>query len=566
MALSMEEATAQLTRAGGMFSTDRIDIRGVTTTVWKAAPPTLRTVLDMTRAHGEKDYIVFEDERLTYAEHYRRAATLGQRLVAEFGIRKGDRVGLAMRNLPEWPLIFWASVAVGAVIVPLNAWWTADELEYGITDAGCRLLFVDAERLETLEGKLPALGLAATIVARPVGPLPEGVREFTEVLGEVDSKATPPKVALQPDDEATLFYTSGTTGRPKGALGTHRNICQNLISAAFLRMRAALRAGNDPMAGMGGAGPSFLLSVPLFHVTGCHAILCGTTVAGGKLVMMYKWDAQRAIELIERERITTFGGVPAMVWQVLEHPALAEHDLSSVTNVAYGGAPAAPELVRRIQQAFPKVESSNGYGMTETSALCTTNSGVDYLERPDSCGMPAPVTEVRIAGPNGQPLPAGEVGELMVKGPNVIKGYWNRPEADADTFRDGWLRTGDLARLDAEGYLYIVDRAKDMLIRGGENIYCVEVEDALYSHPAVMDAAVIGIPHKVLGEEVGAIVQIAPGQQSSEDELRAHVRERLAHFKVPVRIELRDEPLPRNANGKILKNQLKQEWALAPAG
>ena len=565
MSLTIDQANEQLTSKPGLFNIEEIDIRGVPTRVWKAAPPSLRTVLDISRSHGAKDYLVYEDERWTFAEHYRAVAALATRMVEDLGIQKGDRVALAMRNLPEWPMIFWATVSIGAVIVPLNAWWTGEELEFGLTDSGARVLFCDAERMERIQPHLERLpGLEKIIVARSPAPLPAGVLDFLEFRGALPEKAVLPKATIAPDDNATIFYTSGTTGKPKGALGSHRNICQNLISGAFVRMRASVLRGEDPTAGMQMVGPSMLLSVPLFHVTGCHGFLIGMTLAGGKLVMMYKWDAQRAIELIEQEKISTFGGVPSMVWQVLENPDLPNHDLSCVTNIAYGGAPAAPELLNRIKQTFPKVDPGNGYGMTETSALCTSNSAEEYHRRPDSVGCPAPVTQIKIVGGDGAELPRGQVGELWVKGPNVIPGYWNRPEANAQTFTNGWLHTGDLARMDEEGYLYIVDRAKDMLIRGGENIYCVEVEDALYSHPAVMDAAVIGIPNRVLGEEVGAVVQIAPGHQVSVEDLQAHVAAHLARFKVPVRIELRTEPLPRNANGKILKSQLKQELGLVP--
>lgn len=248
-----------------------------------------------------------------------------------------------------------------------------------------------------------------------------------------------------------------------------------------------------------------------------------------------------------------------MVWQVLESPEFGERDLSSVKSVGYGGAPAAPELVRRIKEAFPDVSPGNGYGLTETSSVTTYNGGQDYVERPDSVGVPVPVCEVKVVDEQGTTLPTGQVGELWIKGPNVVKEYWNKPDATAETFTDGWLHSGDLARIDEEGFVYIVDRAKDIIIRGGENVYCVQVESVLYDHPDVMDAAVIGLPHKVLGEEVGAVVQVKPGASVTEEDLRKHVGRHLASFEVPVRIEIRTEPLPRNANGKILKRQLKEE-------
>ena len=292
-------------------------------------------------------------------------------------------------------------------------------------------------------------------------------------------------------------------------------------------------------------------------------MLCANTFAGNKLVLMYKWDPERALELIERERITTFGGVPAMVWQVLQSPSFETRDLSSVTAIGYGGAPAPPELVRKIEEMFPGRTPSNGYGLTETSSLTTSNAGLDYQRKPDSVGVPVAVVDVKVVDDDGNELAIGEVGELWIKGPNVVKGYWNKPEATAQTFTDGWLHTGDVARLDDEGFVFIVDRAKDMIIRGGENVYCSEVEAALFEHPAVMDAAVIGIPDLVLGEEVGAVIQLKIGATATDDELKAHVRERLASFKVPVRIWYRDEDLPRNPAGKVLKRELRDSL-LAP--
>jgi acyl-CoA synthetase (AMP-forming)/AMP-acid ligase II len=562
---TIAEVHAALTAPGQMFEMEEIDIRGVPTRVWKNAPPNLRTILEMSRAHGPATFLVYEDERITFEEHFRRAAALGHRLVEEFGVEKGDRVAIAMRNYPEWAIAFWAAAAVGAVVVPLNAWWTAAELEYGLTDSGSTLLFCDAERLDRLEDRLPFLNLRATIVARAHesqrasgDAVAADALRFEELIGGAD-EATLPERTVEPEDDATIFYTSGTTGEPKGALGTQRNICGNLISLIFSGARAGMRSGGAGGLPSGGQQNSYLLSVPFFHATGCHSVLVANTAFGGKLVIMYKWDPERALELIERERVTTFGGVPAMVWQVLESPSFGKRDTSSVQSVAYGGAPAPPELVRRIEALFPGRTPSNGYGLTETSSVTTMNSGVDYVAHPDSVGVPVPVCDVQVVDESERALPSGSLGELWIRGPNVVKGYWRKPEATAASFTDGWLHTGDVARIDEEGFVYIVDRAKDMIIRGGENVYCVEVEAALFEHPDVSDAAVIGIPHHVLGEEVGAVVQRKPGSTVTEDELRAHVAERLAAFKVPVKIWFRDDELPRNPAGKILKRDLRDE-------
>jgi long-chain acyl-CoA synthetase len=560
MTMSIEETHRALTAPGGLFEVEEREIQGIRTRTWKNAPPTVRSLFELSRGHGERSFLVYENDRMTFEEHYRAVVTLANVLVDRYEIRSGDRVAIAMRNFPEWPIVFWAAVSVGAVVVPLNAWWTGPELEYGLSDSGACLLFADEERADRLLPHLGNLDLRDAIAVRserePAAPL----RRFEEVMGSPAPAASLPEVAIDPEDNATIFYTSGTSGKPKGALGTHRNMTTNVVSLMFAQARAALRRGEEPPAPGGEAEQgATLISVPFFHATGCHSILVASMLIGSKLVMMYKWDPERALELIERERITQFGGVPAMVWQVLESPSFAKRDLSSVASIGYGGAPAPPELVARLKQEFPEVAPSNGYGLTETSSVTTLNSAEDYQARPDSVGAAVAVCELRVVDEQGEDVPSGGIGELWIKGPNVVKGYWNNPEATAESFTDGWLHSGDLARIDDEGFVYIADRVKDMLIRGGENVYCVEVEDALYTHPDVMDAAVVGLPHRVLGEEVGAVVQLRPGARVSAEELQQHVAGQLAAFKVPARIDLRSDPLPRNANGKILKSQLKDE-------
>jgi long-chain acyl-CoA synthetase len=567
MSPTRAELTQILTAPGAMFEIEERDIRGIRTRTWKNAPPSLRSVLEQSRIHASKDFLVYEDERLTFDQHYRATARIARVLHDDWGVRKGDRVAIAMRNFPEWSIVFWGAAAIGAVLVPLNAWWTAEELEYGLEDSGTKVVFCDGERAARIAGRLGRTPhVERLVVARAEARLPAEAIDLHEVLrGASEASDEIPEVAIDPEDDATIFYTSGTTGKPKGALGTHRNICGNLLSIAFVQVRNALGRGESLEQVSSPNRPQFaqLLSVPLFHATGCHSILVANTAFGGRLVMMYKWDPARALELIEREKINSFGGVPAMVMQVLEDPSFSARDLSSVNNIGYGGAPAPPDLVRRIKEHFPDVTPGNGYGLTETSSVTTFNMGKDYQDRPDSVGQPVPICEIKIVDEKGHTLPVGSIGEIWIKGPNVVKGYWRKPEATAETFTDGWLHSGDVGHLDAEGFLYISDRAKDMLIRGGENVYCVEVESALYEHPAVMDAAVIGVPHRVLGEEVGAIVTLAPGKNATVDELRAHVAKRLAAFKVPAYILLRGEPLPRNPNGKILKRQLRDEIAQA---
>jgi long-chain acyl-CoA synthetase len=565
-AMSLAAAHALLTRPGSPFEIEERDIRGVNTRVWKNAPPSLREVFLAGRAHKDKTYLVYRDERATFDGLARAALAISETLRQE-GLEKGDRVAIAMRNLPEWAAVFFGVTIAGGVATLLNAWWTGPELEYGLADSGAKFAFLDGERLDRLVdhlGGCPAL--RKIFLARPRSATHSLATPLAAIIGETEGwSALPdrpmPSVALEPDDDATIFYTSGTTGKPKGALGTHRNSCSTVMAGPFTLTRNFVRRGETPPAPDPSAPQrSNLVAIPLFHTTGCQAGLIPAYVNGTKLVLMHKWEPEVALKLIEREKITSAGGVPTIAWQIVEHPDLEKYDLSSLELLNYGGAPAASELVRRIKQKFPKSSPGCGWGMSETSATFTAHSAEDYVLRPDSCGPALPVCEMKVLNENGKVLAAGETGELWVKGPNVVKGYWGNPDATANTFVDGWLRTGDIAWLDDEGFCYIVDRAKDMLIRGGENIYCVEVENALYEHPAVIDAAVVGIPHRTLGEEPGAIVTLKAGAEASEEELRAFVAERIAAFKAPVRIMTQYEMLPRNPAGKILKAQLRKRF------
>lgn len=561
--MSIAEADAMLTAPGQRLEMETVAIRGVPTRVWKHAPPSLAVLTRLARGHGDRIFTIYEDERVTYEAHFRAVATLATRLV-EMGIKKGDRVALAMRNLPEWPVIFFAGVSIGAIVVPLNAWWTGAELEYGLSDSGTRVLFVDDERHARLADHYASLpGIERIFVARATAPLVGRFGSLEGLIGTPhDYAALPdvplPLVDLAPEDDATIFYTSGTTGNPKGALGTHRNLITNIFSSINTAARSILRRGDaipDPQ-------PRTILAViPLFHVTACSASMMGSVAAGSTIIFMRKWDPVKAMEIIERERVHVTGGVPTIAWQLLEHPDRHKYDLSSLEAIAYGGAPSAPELVKRIHEEFGALPG-NGWGMTETMATVSGHSAEDYLNRPTSAGPPVATADLKIMAEDGvTELPIGEVGELWARGPMVVKEYWRKPEATAATFIDGWVRTGDLARLDDEGFVYIVDRAKDMIIRGGENIYSSEVENVLYAHPAVTDCALIGLPHRTLGEEPAAVVHLAPGTEATEAELQAWVKRHLAAFKTPVAIRFVHDTLPRNANGKILKKDLKVLFA-----
>ncbi len=565
-AMSIAQAHALLTQPGSMFELGEAEIRGVTFKIWKNAPPTLREVFMLGSLFGPRDHLVFEDERATVTAFQAAAAKMAHQFVAD-GVKKGDRVAIIMRNLPEWPVAFWGAVLAGAIVTPLNAWWTGPELEYGLNNSGSSLIVVDAERYERLREHLPNCPAVRKIY---VSRLPEeisdpAVARIEDVVGPTNSwkdlgSISPPDIAMSPEDDVSIFYTSGTTGHPKGAVVSHRNIISNMFNSASAQARAFLRRGEAPPAPDPTAPQkSYLVSVPFFHATGCFAVMIPFLMAGQKIVMQRRWDADQALPLIEKEKITHIGGVPTIAWQVLTHPRMAEYDLSSIESIAYGGAPAAPELVKLIKSRFPAVSPSQGWGMTETSATAVSNTAEDYERKPSSTGVCAATGEAKIVDPDGKVLGANEVGELWYKGPIVVRGYWQNEKATADTFTEGWVKTGDLAKIDEEGFIYIVDRAKDMLIRGGENIYCVEVENALYDHPAVMDAAVIGKPHQTLGEEPLAVVHLKPGMEANVAELRHHVAQKLAAFKVPVDVIFWPETLPRNANGKIMKKELKKQ-------
>jgi long-chain acyl-CoA synthetase len=569
--MSLDEATAQLTAPGQVFETERAVVNGIEMTVWKNAPQTLRQMLDMSQRYGDLEFLVYEDRRYTFAQHYAIVATLAHRL-REY-VTKGERVTIAARNLPQWVMAFWASVSVGAIVTPLNAWWTSDELSYGLRDSGSSLLFVDEERLERVYELIDDLPDLATIVV--LGDLAGTVSQrthprvaivaFEEFLGEIDH-STPPDLDLLADDDATMFYTSGTTGHPKGAVGSHRNIITNFMNLSFSVHRSALRAGVTPEPTVPAAQNIGLLNVPFFHATGCYAVLVPSTASGSKIILMHHFDAGRALEIIERERVSMIGGVPTIAMQIIDHPDFEKYDTSSVASIAYGGAPAPPELVTRLRAHFPMGQPSNGYGLTETSAALASNPGADYVAKPSSCGPCYPVNEVAVVPEGyegddpGDELPRGPdvLGELWVRGPNVIRGYWNKPEATAKAFtKSGWLRTGDIAKIDEEGFIYIVDRAKDMIIRGGENVYSVIVEAAIFEHPDVQDCAVVGVPHPTLGEEVAAVVVLRPGRVIEAEEISRHVAARLAKFEVPTKVFFRSDPLPRNPQGKLLKRELR---------
>jgi len=551
MTMSYSDAMTAVTAPGERFETALATIRGTEMTVFRNAPPSLREIVTTTRARGDDVFLVYEDERWTFAAFADAVDALGAALVERYGIVKGDRVAIGMRNYPEWVVAFAAITSIGAVSVSLNAWWTEDELDYALEDCGARVLIADRERVARSVTTRERLGIE-TIVVRDDDSA-TGVDRWDDV---VITGAALPDVHIDPDDDATILYTSGTTGHPKGAVSTHRAVVQALLGFGCRSAVERLRTPDGPRSD---DALAFILVVPLFHVTGCVPVMLSCLASGLKLVIMYKWDPERALELIERERVTNFVGVPTQNWDLLASPKFADHDTSSLRNVGGGGAPAPPELVRRMQSNFPKASPGIGYGMTETNAYGPQNSGADYVAHPTSTGRATPILEIEVRDANDKALPTGERGEIWFKGPHLIRGYWNKPDATAEVIVDGWLRSGDIGRIDEEGFVYVEDRAKDMVLRAGENVYCAEVEAALYEHPDVHEAAVFGVPHERLGEEVAAVVMARAGATLSVAALQAHVGERLAAFKVPSVITIVSEPLPRNASGKILKRELRDK-------
>ncbi|WP_406420339.1 class I adenylate-forming enzyme family protein [Streptomyces sp. NBC_00842] len=553
-AASAARIDAALTGPGAPFAVVRAqDGVQAGSLIYASGPRTLREFVETTWAFGDQPFLIGAERSYSYGEFFAAASALACRMTEEYGLRPGDRAVVAMRNHPEWQIAFWAAQLAGLVAVPLNAWWTEGEFAYALDDCEPRVLLVDGERLPRVAAWAEKAGARVVVFHHRDGAVPEGGERY-EDLPAPDPLAAPPEVEIRPEDDATIMYTSGTTGRPKGAVATQLAQVGAAFNPRFYAAASALGRGIIP--GQGPA-PVTLMTFPFFHVaafTGFYAAMA----AGGSLVVMRKWDAEEALRLIREHGVTHYAGVPATALQLLAAAERADDRLESLQMLNTGGAAAPPDLVARLTARYgERIEPRNGYGLTETSGGVLANFGADYRLHPGSVGRPTPVTEVRITGPAGEALPEGEIGELWLRGQSLVRGYWRNEAATAEAFTDGWFRTGDLA-LVRDGRVTVVDRIKDMVIRGGENVYCVEVEAALHDHPDVEDAAVLGVAHPVLGEEVAAVVRLRPGATVTADELRAHVGRSLAAFKVPAHVLVRDEQLPRNPTGKILKRELRR--------
>ena len=556
------EVWNELIAPGAEFEIAVVDILGNPTRTYANAPANLRDVFLSTAQYGDRDYLVYEDERLSYSEAHAQVRSIAAWFVSQ-GVEAGDRVAIAMRNYPEWLLAYWATLSVGAAVVGMNAWWTKPEMMYAIKDSKPRVIVVDTERLARLDLASEAFAQINVVGVR----LPQDLEGVTPWRTLLEHPGTLPDISIDPDDDACIFYTSGTTGNPKGAQLTHRGCVSNIWSLMFsgrvLRVLAERQGLVDANAEI--PIPASLVTTPLFHVTANNCVAHGTTLAGGKLVHMYKWDAGAALKIIEDEQINALTGVPLMARELITHPEFANTDTSSLLSLGGGGAQLQPDLVGKIDESVPTARPNTGYGMTETCGIITSIGGDFFIDKPDSCGPAMPCYETRIIDPDGNEVAQGETGELLVRGAQVIRGYINRPEATAESIESGWLYTGDVAREDEHGFLFIVDRLKDMVLRGGENIYCAEVESALFEHPAVAECSVFGIPDDRLGEEVGVAIYLKADNPVSADELREHCRALIASPKIPRYIWFTDDPLPRNAAGKFLKRELRDTLPLSEA-
>jgi len=550
-------AVEMVTAPDAFLELTTIEVGGNQLKAYKHAPGSMRDLWMLGQGYGDQEYIVYGEERYTFAQAGQIVANFSAWLQGQ-GIGSGDRVAIALRNYPEWIFAYWGVIAVGGVVVGMNAWWVADEMAYALSDSEPKILIADDQRLATfadIATDFPDLTVIA--VREPSSPVV--AVPWETAVSEVGELPTTP---IDPNDDACIFYTSGTTGRPKGAQLTHRGCVHNIMNVAAMGQifasTQAMNRGEKLDAPVSAPAATSLVATPLFHVTANNCVMHGATISGGKMILMYKWDPAEALKLIEQEQVNTLSAVPMMTRELLAHPDFHNHDTSSLNSLGGGGAAMHPDLPSKVIETTQRAKPAQGYGMTEVCGISTYTTGDLFLARPQSCGPLVPTLEGKIVSDTGETLPVGEAGELLVKGAPVIKGYLNRPEATAETIVDGWLHTGDIGYFDEDGFLYLVDRAKDMILRGGENIYCAEVESALYTHPAVLETVAFAVADDRLGEEVGVAVHLKQGAMLDAAGLREHMGARLAAFKVPRYIWFLAEPLPRNANGKFLKRELRE--------
>lgn len=557
MLTRVSTALKQLTSPGAPFEVVEQEIDGRHLKVFKNTPPNLVEMMAPGRSFGEREFVVQRDQRWSFARIFREADAFAAQLAQRFGVVKGDRVAIAMRNRPEWMAACVAAFSLGAIVAPLNSWGRREELRHGLSDSAPKVFICDAQRFELVAGDLANMGIGVVVTEAPTqegGPVWVAYQEMVEAGA---GQPVPP-VTLAPEDPALILYTSGTTSRAKGALSTHRAICQALSNFDFQGAVAGMTSPEVVKAMMvAGYPPTTLMAVPLFHVSGLHFQFLSSLRTGRRLVMTWKWDPEEALRLIAAERCTGFNGSPAMVLQLLSSPSYASTDTSSLAAFGLGGSAVAPRVIDLIASAKPRSMSGTGYGLTETNGLGTSSSGDAYLYKPRSSGQLSPIIEIATVDPAGKFLPRGQAGEIWLRGATVMSGYWRNPEATIAVMHDGWFASGDVGYMDEEGFLFIVDRIKDIVNRAGEKIATVEVEACLLDHPAVGEAAAFGLPDEVLGEMLVVVVRLRPGAKATEAQLIEHVKQRLAAFKVPAHILIAANELPRSPSGKLLKTQLR---------
>ena len=546
--MSLEDAEARLLAPGAPFEMVEEDVLGEQMAVFKTRHRSLREMLEKSAQFGDKPYVSFDDGRhLTFTEHLDVVGSIAAALRDRHGIGPGDRVAILGANSLEWLLTFWAAVSLDAITVAMNGWWQDDEIRYGIDLTKPKLLVADEKRLARVNGGASTLGVPTVVMERDY-----------DALWHHRPGAALPDVAIAEDDPAAIMFTSGTTGRPKGAISTHRNLVSFVQLSFFSGARTALmKPPTTPPP------PSVsICSSPMFHVSGLQSAIIAGVASGTKYVWTTgRFDPKKVLDLAIEHEATRIGGITTQLWRIIEHPDFDQYDLSRISSSGGGGSVFSPELQRAIREKIPSAANSFsiGYGLTECGGLCTMANNQMLLDHPDCVGRALPTAGVAIIDDDGKPLPDGEVGNVCIRGPMVMPGYWDNPAATDDAFFDGrWLKSGDFGRID-DGLLYLATRKRDMIIRGGENIYPIEIENRLDEHPDVLEAAVVGVDHRTLGQEVKAIVVPRPDATLDADAVRAFVGETLAYYKVPEYVEVRTEPLPRNATGKVLKQVLLGE-------
>ncbi len=561
--IRIRETTAALTAPGQAMALTTYTQHGIDVPMVAAAPPAMNGYFTyFCTVHADKEFIVAGEERLTFGDVYAAAQNVAGALVADHGVKKGDRIGIAMRNAPSWIVLYMGTLMAGGIATLLNGWWQGAELAAGMDAVGCSTVFVDSPRAQRLIdfGYAGGAQIVTLDIAKPLD------QALAPLLGGTGTSETP-LPELTGDDIATILFTSGSTGQSKGAFHTHRSVVQGTFNYVIQAMMMLQLATEDGLVSATPPTPTMLLTVPLFHVTGEVPMLLVSFALGRKIVMMPKWDASVALQLIEQEKVTSFTGVPLMSFEILTHPDRKKYDLSSLQSLAGGGAPRPVDHVKRLAEEIPTAPAAIGYGLTETNGVGAGNVSTNYQAKPNSTGMASkPLVEIAVLDDDGKPMPQGERGEICIRSVANFSGYWNNPEASAACMTsNGFFRTGDIGYLDEDDYVFIVDRKKDIIIRGGENISCQEVEAALYEHSAVAEAIVFGLPDERLGEVPGAVVHLHPGSTTTEGELRAHVKGKLAAFNTPERVWIEADPLPRLGTEKLdkvgLRKRFQAEWA-----